>query len=153
MLVRRSLPTLAATLLAVLMTSGCLDVGPETAYCEPTEPVVTPGSVARREELRVEVTGVVDADDCEPSLPEGARYSVEITSEARAEDGRPFSASLGDLDPGRQGDAGGSFRLPADFPLGGAEVSVKLEGAATQCKTDPTVGCAPAPSVTIDVTG
>lgn len=142
------------TLLAGVLTSGCVDAGPETAYCGPADPVVTPHTVAPGEELRVEVPGV-DGEDCEPSLPDGARYSVEIRSDVHTGDADegPSSASLGDLVPGDEGSARGSVQVPADFPPGGAEVSVRLEGADTLCEIDPSMSCAKDPAAAVDVTG
>ncbi len=148
------MPTLAATLLAVMITAGCVDAGRETAHCGPVDPVVTPRTVAPGEELRVEVSGVA-GEGCEPFLPDGARYSVEITSEVHTgdTDGGPYSAFLGDLNPGDDESAGSSFQVPADFPAGRAEVSVNLEGARTPCETDPTMSCPKDPFAPVEIVG
>lgn len=150
----RSRPTLAALLLALTFTSGCVDVGPPTAYCGPVDPVVTPGRVAPGGELHIEVAGLVDSGDCEPSMPDEARYSIEIGSEVRSGDGEegPYSTSLDDLDPNSDGGARGTVRVPEDFPLGAAEVSVRLEGAQTLCEIDPTMSCPKGPFAPVDVT-
>lgn len=134
-----------------MLTAGCVDAGPESAYCGPVGPVVTPRSVAPGEELRIEVSGV-DGVDCEPSLPAGARYSVEITSEVGDPDEGLYSASLGELDPDDDESARGSFQVPGDFPAGGAEVSVNLEGARTLCETDPSMSCPKNSFASVEIT-
>ncbi|PYF98949.1 hypothetical protein SAMN05216184_11088 [Georgenia satyanarayanai] len=155
MLTRRSRPTLAATLLTVVLMAGCVDAGPRTAYCGPADPVVAPAAPKPGSELRVEVSAFVDADGCEQNLPDGARYEIRLTSERTAWDsaeGR-YTETLGVLQPDGAGEATGTLRLPDEVPPGGAEVSVDLTGAETICETDPTMQCAQHPFAWIDITG
>ncbi|WP_069387690.1 hypothetical protein [Cellulosimicrobium cellulans] len=138
-----------------MVTVGCavLDPTSRTAYCRPDDPVVTPQSVAPGAELNLAVAGDVDGVDCESRMPARARYEVWITSDTSAEDPDDglYSASLGLLDPGSDGDAEGTVRLPDEVPLGRAEVSVNLVGADTVCDIDPTIGCAKDPFVAIEI--
>lgn len=135
--------------------SGCLDAGPATAYCGPAEPLLAPAAVTPGDELRVEVAGTAAADGCEQRLPDRARYEVRLTSQRSAPgsaDG-PYTVTLGVLEPGADGEAAGTLRVPDDVPAGGAEVSVDLTGAETVCEVDPTMQCGPDPFASVDVVG
>jgi len=150
----RTRPTAAALLLAAVGLAGCVDTGPTTAYCGPAEPVLAPAAVGPGDELRVEVAGAAVVDGCEQRLPDRARYEIRLTSERTAEgsaDG-PYTATLGVLEPGADGGAVGTVRLPDDVPPGVVEVSVDLTGAETICEIDPTMQCARDPFASIDVT-
>ena len=150
----RTRPTAAALLLAAVGLAGCVDTGPTTAYCGPAEPQLAPAAVGPGGELHVEVAGAAAVDGCEQSLPDRARYEIRLTSERTAEgsaDG-PYTATLGVLEPGADGGAVGTVRLPDDVPPGVVEVSVDLTGAETICEIDPTMQCARDPFASIDVT-
>ncbi|GAA1729191.1 hypothetical protein GCM10009809_25910 [Isoptericola hypogeus] len=147
--------TAAAVALALAITAGCAvaDAIAKTAYCQPEDPVVTPQRVAPGDELHVETTGKPDGVDCEWRMPARARYEVEIWSTMPADvpDARHDRVPLGALDPSSEGDAEGAFRVPDDFPVGEAEVSVNLQGVKTICDIDPSIGCAKNPWTPIEV--
>lgn len=154
---RRALRLGSVLVLALAAAGGCSAVGvlDPTAYCRPGDPVVAPLRVAPGDELQVEVPGREDGVDCEPRLPDRARYGVSIMSEKRSDDPDEghVSAALGMLDPNSDGDARGTVRVPDDFPAGEAEVSVRLQYAKILCEIDPTMSCAKNPFATIEVTG
>ena len=147
----------ASVALALLATSACalVDAVAPTAYCTPKDPVVTPQRVSPGGEVHVETVGNHDGVDCETRLPAQARYQVRIRSETPADDPDEgyLSADLGVLDPSSNGDAEGTFRVPDDFPVDEAEISLRLDGAKTICDIDPSIGCAKNPFARIDVVG
>jgi hypothetical protein len=124
-----------------------------TAYCQPEDPTVTPQSAAPGDVLQVETVGREGDVDCEPSMPDRARYEVSIASEEP--DGDPdmdrYTTTLGSLDPESDGSARGTIRVPDDIPMGRAEVSLRLQGAKTICEIDPSVGCAQNPFAPIEI--
>ncbi|QDB79083.1 hypothetical protein FE251_06640 [Georgenia wutianyii] len=136
-------PAVAAFVL-VVGTAGCVDTGPETAYCDPQDPVVSPMRVAPGAEVTVEVGGVDEVGGCEPRLPEGARYEIEMRWHGSG-------TSLGTVRPDEDGAGSGTFTVPADVPAGTAEVSVDLEGARTICEIDPTMSCPKNPFAAVEV--
>ncbi|GAB6940156.1 hypothetical protein JCM11754A_36830 [Isoptericola variabilis] len=146
----------AIMLLSIAAASGCsalAAVVDRTAYCQPEDPVVTPQRVAPGDELHIETTGRETGVDCEPRMPDRARYAVSIMSEMPDSDpamGR-YAAALGVLDPSSDGAAEGTVRIPGDIPAGKAEVFLSLQGAKTICELDPSIGCAKNPSAPIDV--
>ncbi|MCK9794576.1 hypothetical protein M1843_12545 [Isoptericola sp. 4D.3] len=144
-------------MLSIATTSACstLEAAVDrTAYCRPEDPVVTPQRVAAGDELHIDVLGREDGVDCEPRMPDRARYAVSIMSEMPDSDptmGR-YSAALGVLDPSSDGAAQGTVRIPDDIPAGKAEVSLGLQGAKTLCELDHSIGCAKNPFAPIEVT-
>ncbi len=154
---RRALRLGPVVALALTAAAGCsvVDALDQTAYCRPGDPVVAPLRVAPGDELEVDVPGREDGVDCEPRLPDRARYGVSIMSEKRSDDPDEghVSAALGMLDPNSDGDARGTVRVPDDFPAGDAEVLVRLQYAKTLCEIDPSMSCAKNPFATIEVTG
>ena len=142
----RALRLAAAALVLASATAGCVDSGPETAYCGPQDPIVTPVSVAPGAEVTVEIGGVDEAGGCEPRLPEGARYEIEMRWHDSA-------TSLGTVRPDEDGAGSGTFAVPAGVPAGTAEVSVDLEGAHTICEIDPTMSCGKDPFAAVEVIG
>lgn len=141
--------------LAVPVITGCGVVGAPTAYCTPGDPVITPVAVPPGGDLQVAIPGRTENPECEARMPERARYEVLVTSNIldKSQKMWHFQASLGLLDPGADGAAEGTVRLPDDVPVGDAEVSVRLQGAPTICDLDPHVSCAKNPFAPIEVTG
>jgi len=153
---------LAACLVAATaVLAGCgglADALRPTAYCSPEDPVVNPTTVAPGDEVTVAVNGVVRHAECTSTLPDGARYAIQITSQVEGTGnddlGRHFySADLTVLDPDDAGAAEATVRIPPDMPLGEAHLSVNLEGAKTLCEIDPSASCAPDPFAVVDVVG
>ncbi len=148
MSVRRRWSISSVLVLALVTVAGCVGAGQSTAVCAPVDPVAAPRSVAPGGELHIEVTGLMTGGDCEPRLPEGARYELELRWA-----GEETPVSLGSLQPGFDGVVQGTVRVPEDAPAGTAEVSVNLEGAPTVCQTDPTIGCAKDPFTLVEIAG
>lgn len=138
--------------LAVPALSGCGVIGAQTAYCMPGDPVITPPAAPPGAELQI---AIPENPECETRMPERARYEVLVTPDIldKSQEQWHFQASLGLLDPADDGAAEGTVRLPDDIPVGGAEVSVRLQGAPTICELDPHVSCAKNPFAAIEVTG
>ena len=154
---RRVLAVCLVAATAVLAGCGGLaDATRPTAYCASEDPVVSPTSVAPGDEVTVVVSGVGRHAECTSTLPEGARYAIQIRSrvEGTGNDGRGshyYSADLTVLDPDDAGAAETTVRIPPDMPVGEAHLSVNLEGAKTLCEIDPSMSCGPDPFAVVDV--